>query len=268
MIEIRLSKLSKNKDTFDNIKGTYQNALDKSNFIYKLKYRRTDNPNNKKKNRKRKCIFYNPPFCKSVETNIGKLFLALLDKHFNKSSEYHKIINRNCIKISYCCSPNILALINGHNKRLLNSTEENVNLCNCRSKNKCPVQNKCCLSRVIYQTNIKTSNNISKMYIGSTKRKFKIRYNEHKASFPKENKNKPKNCTQLANYLWMLKENNISYTMEWKIIDSVKMNNNHINMCKLCNLERFYIAKADKRKILNKRNELITQCPHYLSNLL
>ena len=127
---------------FDNIKGTYQNALDKSNFIYKLKYRRTDNPN-KKKNRKRKCIFYNPPFCKSVQTNIGKLFLALLDKHFDKRSEYHKIINRNCIKISYCCSPNILALINGHNKRLKNRAEENENLCNCRSKNSCPVQNKC-----------------------------------------------------------------------------------------------------------------------------
>ena len=44
------------------------------------------------------------------------------------------------------------------------------------------------------------------MYIGSTKRKFKIRYNEHEASFPKGNKNKPKNCTQLANYLSMLKE--------------------------------------------------------------
>ena len=62
-----------------------------------------------------------------------------------------------------------------------------------------------CNSNVIYQTNIKTSNNISKMYIGSTKRKFKTRNNEHKASFPKENINKPKNCTQLANYLWMLK---------------------------------------------------------------
>merc|ERR1712183_669092 len=102
--------------------GTYQNALNKSNFIYKLKYRRNDNPN-KKKNRKRKCIFYNPSFCKSVQTNIGKLFLTLLDKHFDKSSEYHKIINRNCIQISYCCCPNILALINGHNKRFLNNTD-------------------------------------------------------------------------------------------------------------------------------------------------
>ena len=46
--------------------------------------------------------------------------------------------------------------------------------------------------------------------------------------------------------------------IEWKIVDSIKINNSHINMCKLCNQERFYIAKADRRKILNKRNELIT----------
>ena len=105
-------------------------------------------------------------------------------------------------------------------------------------------------------------------YIGSTKRKFETRYNEHKASFSKENKNKPKNCTQLANYLWMLKEKNISYSKEWKIIDSIKINNNHINMYKLCNLERCYIAKADERKNLNKSNELITQCLHYLVNVL
>ena len=269
MIEQRLSKLSKNKNIFDNIKGTYQNALNKSNFKYKLKYRETIN-HNKKKTRKRKCLYYNPPFCKSVQTNIGKLFLALLDKHFGKSSEYHKIINRNCVKLSYCCSPNILALINGHNRRLTSHTEEkNEKLCNCKSTNNCPVQNKCCLRRVVYQANITTANNESKIYIGSTKRMFKARFNEHKASFPKNKiSNKPKNCTQLSNYLWMLKEKKIMYSIEWEIIDFVKSNNTNTNMCKLCNLERFYIAKADKRKILNKRNELVTQCPHYLCNFL
>ena len=60
---------------------------------------------------------------------------------------------------------------------------------------------------------------------------------------------------------------NISYSIEWKIFDSVKINNNHINIFKFCNIERFYIAKADSRKLLNKRNELIPQCPHYLSNI-
>ena len=76
----------------------------------------------------------------------------------------------------------------------------------------------------------RTSDNISKLYIGSTKRKFKTRYNEHKASFPKKNKNKPKNSTQLTNYLWMLKEKNISYSIEWKIIDFVKINQSRLKV--------------------------------------
>ena len=38
MIESRLVKLSKNKNTFDDNVCTYQNALDKSNFKHKLTY--------------------------------------------------------------------------------------------------------------------------------------------------------------------------------------------------------------------------------------
>ena len=63
------------------------------------------------------------------------------------------------------------------------------------------------------------ANNTTKVYIRSTKRNFKGRFNEHKASFPKENKTKPKNNTQLANYLWSLKEKNIQYSVEWKILN-------------------------------------------------
>ena len=58
----------------------------------------------------------------------------------------------------------------------------------------------------------------------------------------------------------------ISYSIDRKIIDFVNINNNHINMYKICNLEIFYIKNADKRKILNERNELITQCSYYLSD--
>ena len=49
--------------------------------------------------------------------------------------------------------------------------------------------------------------------------------------------------------------------MEWKIIDSIKINNNHINMCKLCNLERFYIAKADKRKKFKQKERAYQTMP-------
>ena len=125
-----------------------------------------------------------PPFCKSVQTEIGKRFLELIDKHFNKDSIYHKIINRNCIKISFCCTPNVMALINSHNKKLMKKSDKNEKLCNCRSKTNCPVDNKCCLNNVIYQAKVSTSVNDHKVYISSTKRTFKSRYNEHKPLFP------------------------------------------------------------------------------------
>ena len=100
MIEKRLCNLSKNEEVLNNIKGFYQNALNKSNFMYSLTYKQFNNTNTKK-NRKRNCIYYNPPFCKSVQTKIGKRFLELIDKHFPKDNIYHKIFNRKPIKISY-----------------------------------------------------------------------------------------------------------------------------------------------------------------------
>ena len=61
MIEKRLCKLSKNEEVFSNIKGFYQNALNKGNFKYNLTYRQFNNINIKK-NRKRNCYYYNFPF--------------------------------------------------------------------------------------------------------------------------------------------------------------------------------------------------------------
>ena len=146
MIKKRISGLTKNIESFNNNKHIYQNALNKRNFNHHLKY----NPasNSKAKTRKRRCICYNPPsYCQSVQTNIGKLFLNLIDKHFKKSHEFHKIFNRKCIKISYSCSPNIKALINSHSKRILNKPPTNTDPCNCRKKTDCPVGNKC-LTRI------------------------------------------------------------------------------------------------------------------------
>ena len=73
-----------------------------------------------------------------VQTNIWKLFLNLIDKHFKKSDEYYKIFNSKCIKIIYSCSPNIKALINSHNKRILNKPLTDADPCNYRKKTDCP----------------------------------------------------------------------------------------------------------------------------------
>ena len=76
----------------------------------------------KKRNRKRNIIWFNPPFNKNIKTNIGKTFLKLIDKHFPRSSKLHKIFNRNTIKVSYSCRENNMSMIIiKHNKKIINN---------------------------------------------------------------------------------------------------------------------------------------------------
>ena len=100
-------------------------------------------------------------------------------------------------------------------------------------------------------------------YIGFARRPFKNRLYEHRASFLKPSKKKPTNCTQLANHIWKLYNKGEKYTVEWKILRQTNSRFKPNFLCQLCNLERLYIANANQRKILNKRNELVTQGPHY-----
>ena len=50
--------------------------------------------NNQKKPRKRKIIWFNPPFSRCVKSNIGRIFLRLLSKLFPGSHTMHKIFKR------------------------------------------------------------------------------------------------------------------------------------------------------------------------------
>ena len=63
-----------------------------------------------KRNRSRNIIWFNPPFSSNVITNVAKLFLNLLNLHFPKSNKLHKIFNRNTVKVSYCCTENLLGI--------------------------------------------------------------------------------------------------------------------------------------------------------------
>ena len=124
--------------------------------------------------------------------------------------------------------------------------------------------NKCKSEKVIYESIVSSEKNKSMSYIGSIQKPFKNRSYEHKTSFPKPNQKKPTNCTQLANYIWKLYEKDEKYTIEWKILKQTNSRFKPNFMCSLCNLERLANkANANKRKTLNKRNELVTQCPNY-----
>ena len=142
-IEIRLSKLSSNENVFDESVSIYQEALDKSGCNHKLIFQKISTNNTQCRQRKRNIIWFNPPFSKSVVTNIGKTFLRLIDKRFPPHHKLHKLFNRKSIKISYNCMPNVKSIINKHNKTVLDPpTDNSERTCNCINKEKCPLQEK------------------------------------------------------------------------------------------------------------------------------
>jgi len=77
-------------------------------------------------------------------------------------------------------------IINSHNKTILNEhIYENERQCNCINKEKCPLDNKCLSSNIVYKATITCDkpNCDAKIYLGISEGKFKTRYANHKKSF-------------------------------------------------------------------------------------
>ena len=82
-IESCLPKYSSNEKIFKESTQIYQEALKKSGYNHQLTYQKSINNKNKDtKRRKRKIIWFNPPYSKNVSTNVGNQFLQLINKHF------------------------------------------------------------------------------------------------------------------------------------------------------------------------------------------
>ena len=100
--------------------------------------------------------------------------------------------------------PNVKQIISNHNKTILtkeSSTENTTNNCNCRVKEKCPVDKKCQTSSLIYQATLTQSdNNKDETYIGLNDNTLKTRYNGHTNSFRHD---KYRNPTALSNYIYL-----------------------------------------------------------------
>ena len=133
-INKRLSALSSSKEIFDSIKPKYQEALNKAGYDFNLEFKKEEPQNKKKRCRKRKVLWFNPPWSSNVKTNIGAEFLKLIDKHFPKGHPLHKVLNRSTVKVSYRTTPNIKKIIAAHNSKILRNLESessNKKKCNC-----------------------------------------------------------------------------------------------------------------------------------------
>ena len=98
---------------------------------------------NERRNRNRKVIWFKPRYNLNVKTNIGKVFLKLVRKHFPRSHKFNKIFNLKTIKISYSSMLNVKNLIKQHNSKILSKEDEKIQRsCNCRIKESCPLNGK------------------------------------------------------------------------------------------------------------------------------
>ena len=88
-----------------------------------LKY--TPSSKSTNRNRARKVIWFNPPYCRSVKTKLGAEFLKLLDNCFPKSHTHHKVMNRNSVKVSPSYMPNVRTQISDINKKKLTDEQQN-----------------------------------------------------------------------------------------------------------------------------------------------
>ena len=90
-INKRISTLSSDQQTFEDVVPAHRNALGHSNFSYKLEYmpHKTQRP---RRNRQRNVIWFNPPYSKHVlaKTNIARSVLHLVDTHFLAGHKLHK----------------------------------------------------------------------------------------------------------------------------------------------------------------------------------
>ena len=269
-INKRLCKLSKSNKQFDYIKTNYQEALTQSKYNFKLDYsvnKQTDGATKRK--RKRKIIYFHPPFSANVKTPIGRKFLNLIKRHFTPNHPLYKFLNPKCLKISYCCMPNVKEEITSINRKVMGRKEiqpETSPMCNCRGRiknpNVCPLDGKCKKEQLVYRADVE-SNGKSMIYVGSTGRSFKDRYTKHKASLKHRNSDVP---TTLSTYYWKEKDQGNEPTIKWSIVKEVRGRYTLRNGCPLCNREKLEIAKINKNMLINKRNELRSSCPHHRSD--
>ena len=176
-------------------------------------------------------------------------------------------MNRNNIKISYRCMPNLKKKISNHNFKIL-KTEEQTELggCNCSgTMGPCPMEGNCLIDSLVYRAEVTDSNSKKTTYTGLTSNTFKKRYYGHRQSFKERNS---KHSTTLSSHIWDLKDKNLNYSIKWTAVDRAPRFNPITKKCRLCLKEKYYIIFQPEGAELNERSELFSTCRHRTRDLL
>ena len=190
-------------------------------------------------------------------------------KNFPNSHILHKIINKNNTKISYSTTANMAQIIAGHNKKLIkeftdkqnqaNKSKKELETCNCRRGSPCPLDGKCLTKDVLYKATCSAEGEADKEYIGISATEFKDRYNNYTASFRNEDYGQ---STTLKSYYWKMVHKGKNPRVSFQILRVVPSFSPERGRCDLCTAEKLAILKADPKKTLNKRSEILATCRH------
>ena len=206
-----------------------------------------------KPTRSRNIIWFNPSFTQNVKTNIGKIFLNLIKKHFPNHHRLHKIFNLNTIKLSYSCMSNMSSFIKQHNRNILFSPPNSEKRsCNCRNKDNCPLAGNCLKTCIIYRADVIKLNE-THVYCGASHGEFKYQYNNHTNSFRNRD---------YENKTYLAVNNGTGFNLKWNIAAYATPYRCGTRRCHLCLTEKYFIAQAKQINLLNKRIELISKCWH------
>ena len=209
MIKTRVSKISFNSEEFEKAKPAFKDALRKSGPTTNLSFKPAQQQRNPKKGRSRNVVWFNPPFSQHVRTNIGKEFSRLNNKHFgNPSHKLRKICNRNTLKTSYSCMPNMKSIISNHNKRILEesvTTEEKP--CNCRNTSNCPMNGRCNVKSIVYTATVlpqeppSTATDIFMRQPANNVTPQQLSQTAANATYPTGSRKKKANKSKIINYI-------------------------------------------------------------------
>lgn len=262
-ISKRLSSISSTEEVFNQASPMYSKALHDSGYNQGVEYV-APGGRKRKRNRSRQIIWFNPPYSMNVRTNVGGRFLSLIEKHFPRGSKLSKIFNKNNIKVSYSCMPNMASILKGHNKKLLQPKSPE-RPCNCRDKKACPLHGRCQTSEVVYEASISSATNETRTYTGMCEPTFKTRFANHMTSLRHERYSK---STELSKHAWNLQSQGHQYSISWRILEQSKAYSNISKKCHLCTAEKYHILSAVGPSSLNKRSELVSKCRHVNKFLL
>ena len=256
---------------FEAAKGPFQDALRRAGYEKNLNYIENvaSRSGKRTRRRRRRIIWFNPPFCLSVKSNIGRQFLQLLDRSFPTGHPLRKILNRHTVQLSYRTMPNFGKIVAGHNAKVtapppINLKDPN---CNCQGKNAiCVLEgSRCKDSGVVYQAEVTARGKSVKKYVGVTATSWKVRYGNHKTSFKYSHK---RVNTRLAGYIWSLKDEGLEPEIKWRILNRCSTFKASTKTCRLCLREKFILMHKPEEATINHRDEFFSGCLHMHSLLL